>query len=453
MKHITLERRLGLFDITMVVIGGIIGAGIFVNPHVVAREVPSVPGILAAWLLGGGIALAGAAVYAELAGLRPNAGGQYAFFKEALHPLVGFLYGWGLLTVTQTGGMAAVAITFARHFLEVTGWKISDQWVAAGALGLLTVVNCFGVRAGAWVQNLLTLLKMAAIALLVGCGFLLVRGGTAVDLPPTSVAPTAQGWGLLSFGAAMVPVLFAYGGAQTACFLGGEVRDPRRNLALGLLLGVGAVVVLYLSVSGVCLKALGVAGLAGSRTPALDVMRLALGDKGVAWIAAGIAFSTLGFLSQGMLTAPRVYYAMADDGLFLKAVAWLHPKSRVPVVAIMLQGLLAIGIACWGQYEQILNYVISVDAIFYGLVGVCLFLLRKRPAEVEADADGPPSVRLRVPFHPWTTLFFIASYWLTVVSLILKHPADSVKGLLMLATGIPVYAFWKAKARRAARRA
>ena len=179
----------------------------------------------------------------------------------------------------------------------------------------------------------------------------------------------------------MVPVLFAYGGWQTSSFIAGEVREPQRNLPRGLMVGVAGVILLYLAVSFVCLRALGPEGLANTRTPATDVMRHALGESGVKLIALGIALSTFGFLSQGMLTAPRVYFAMAEDGLFFKSVGWLHPRSRVPVVAIALQGLLAIIIALSGKYEDILNYVVSVDFIPFGLTGTCIFVFRRRAAQ------------------------------------------------------------------------
>jgi basic amino acid/polyamine antiporter, APA family len=204
-----------------------------------------------------------------------------------------------------------------------------------------------------------------------------------------------------------------------------------------LLLGVAGVVVLYLSVNLVCLRALGADGLAQSRAPASDVMRLALGERGARLIALGIVISTLGFLAQGILTAPRVYYAMARDGLFFRAVAELHPKSRVPVVAIALQGLVAAVIAVSGRYEQILNYVVSVDFISFGLTGVALFVYRRRGEQGAYRAPG----------HPWTTAFFVLSCWAVVAATIHRYPGDSVIGLLILAAGLPVYGLWSARRR------
>src|SRR5687767_13288319 len=370
-----LIRRLGLFDATMIVMGGIIGSGIFINPYVVARQVNTPFLILGVWALGGLIALAAAFIWAELAALRPEVGGQYAYLREAFHPSVAFLYGWALLLVIQTGGMAAVAVTFARYFVELTQAPVSDWLVAALALAGLTVINCLGVRSGSTLQSVLMVLKILAIIALIVCGLLLARPSQAPVIKTSGLLDQPISFDLLTaVGAAMVPVLFAYGGWQTASFVAGEIREPRKNLPRGLIIGVTGVVVLYLAVNFVCLRVLSTSGLAATTTPASDIMRLALGETGARAIAAGIAISTLGFLSQGMLTAPRVYFAMAEDGLFFKVVGRLHPKTRVPIVAIALQGLLAIVIALSGRYEQILNYVVSVDFIFFGLTAICIFV-------------------------------------------------------------------------------
>jgi APA family basic amino acid/polyamine antiporter len=431
-----LARRLGLFDVTMIVMGGIVGSGIFINPHVVARQVHTPVLILGAWLAGGLIALAGAFVYAELADRYPHTGGQYAYLREAYHPSVAFIYGWALLLVTQTGGMAAVAVTFSRYFIELTGVRFSDSIIAVAALAFLTIVNCLGVRAGARLQNALMVLKILAIAALVVCG--LFFAGRAGSEP---VANVTDGGGTLSLltamGAALIPVMFAYGGWQTASFVSGEMRDPRRDLARGLLIGVIGVILLYLAVNLVCVMVLGPARLAETSTPASAVMRLAFGERGAALIAIGITISTLGFLSQGMLTAPRVYFAMAEDRVFFKSVAWLNPRTHVPVLAIALQGLLAIIIALSGKYEQILNYVVSVDFIWFGLTGAALFVFRHRAR------GSVEKTRFRVPGHPLTTGLFVIACWLIVLSTIYKYPTNSSIGLAIMAAGIPVYFFWR----------
>jgi APA family basic amino acid/polyamine antiporter len=238
----------------------------------------------------------------------------------------------------------------------------------------------------------------------------------------------------------MTPVMFAFGGWQTASFVAGEMRDPRRDLARGLLLGVLGVIALYVGVNVACVHALGPEGLAATETPASSVMRLAFGNRGAALIAVGIAVSTLGFLSQGMLTAPRVYFAMAEDGLFFKKVAWLDPRSRAPVAAIALQGALAIVIALSGTYEQILNYVVSVDFIFFGLTAGTLFVFRRRDGAAPQETDETGA---RVPGHPVTTALFIVACALIVLSTVGKHPADSAIGLAIMVAGIPVYLYWR----------
>ncbi|MGH9873513.1 MAG: APC family permease, partial [Pyrinomonadaceae bacterium] len=414
----------------------------------VAQRVTTPFLILFVWGLGGLIALAAAFIWAELAALRPEVGGQYAYLRDAYHPLVAFLYGWGLLLVIQTGGMAAVAVTFARYFLELTNLQLNAGLVAAIALASLTVINCFGVRTGGSVQSLLMVLKIIAIVALISIGLWLLlpasrpgEGTGAIGAVAGGFVPTFSF--LTTIGAAMVPVLFAYGGWQTASFVSGEIREPRKNLPRALIIGVTSVVLLYLAVNFVCVYVLGVSGLANTKTPASDVMRLALGPAGARAIAAGIAISTLGFLSQGMLTAPRVYFAMAEDGLFFKSVGKLHPKTHVPIVAIVLQGLLAIVITLWGKYEQILNYVVSVDFIFFGATALCVFVFRRRKKARSAAADDGGSRIATVPGHPLTTALFVAICWLVVINTVYRYPENTLIGLAILLAGIPAFFFWR----------
>ena len=450
-----LARRLGLFDATMIVMGGIIGSGIFMNPAVVARRVSTPFLILGVWMLGGLVALIAAFIWAELAALRPEVGGQYAYLREAYHPLIAFLYGWGLLLVIQTGGMAAVAVTFARYFLELTSLPVADKIIAALALAALTALNCLGVRAGSTVQSLLMVLKILAILGLIVCGLWFVGLTGSQQTTETTATAGASGAGLvLSFaflttiGAAMVPVLFAYGGWQTSTFVAGEILEPQKNLPRALIIGVAGVIILYLGVNFVCLRALGVSGLAKTTTPASDVMRLALGQTGARVIAAGIAISTLGFLSQGMLTAPRVYFAMAEDGLFFRAVGKLNPRTQVPAVAIVLQGVFAIAIALWGRYEQILNYVVSVDFIFFGATAACIFIFRRRTRRAGDSATKEPRSFTRVPGHPLTTGLFVAICWLVVINTVYRYPENTLIGFAILLAGIPAFYFWRARNKR-----
>ena len=435
-----LVRQLGLFGTTMAVMGGIIGAGIFINPYLVAQRVHTPALILGAWIAGGIIALLGGFIYAELAARLPVVGGQYAYLREALHPGVAFLYGWVLLLVIQTGGMAAVAVTFARYFLELTRWPLSESVVAAGALALLTAINCLGVRAGSRAQSLMTLTAITAIGLLEVCSFFATP--SQISWRPVLDQPLSGNLAI-AFGSAMTPVLFAYGGWQTSSFLAGEVRDASRILPRALILGVLGVITVYVSVNFVYLRALGPEGLAATATPASSVMRQFLGARGAQIIAAGISFSALGFLAQSILTAPRVYFAMAQDRVFFQSVARIHPRTHVPMIAIALQGACAIIIALSGTYAQVVNYVVAMDCIFFGLTAVCLFVLRQRAAAENANA-----VSHCVPGHPWTTLLFIAAQWMVVVSTFVHDPKRSFIGLGIAFAGLPAYFLWRARKRR-----
>ena len=427
-----LDRRIGPFAATMIVMGGIIGSGIFANPHEVARELPRPLPLLAAWALGGLVAMAGALVYAELAARRPGVGGQYAYLRDAYHPLAAFLYGWTLLLVIQSGGMAAVALIFARFTRALVGAAIPEWALAMGALLALTAVNCVGVAFGSGVQSALMVLKIAAIAGLVACGLFVAAPA------PAAAQAASPALDVFAFGAAMAPVLFAYGGWQTASFVSGELRDPGRDLPRGLLFGVAGVVLLYLGVNWACVRVLGAQALAATPAPATAIMERALGPVGGRLIAAAIAISTLGFLSQSMLTAPRVYFAMARDRTFFAGVGRVHPRSRVPVVAIALQGGFAMLLTTWGGYRQILDYLIAVDFLFFGLTATCLFVFRRR--------DGAAGEGFRVPGHPWTTGAFVAVCWLFVANLVAQRPADTLLGMGVLATGIPAFFFWRARA-------
>ncbi|WP_294122407.1 amino acid permease [Sphingomonas sp.] len=428
-----LARRLGPFDATMLVMGGIIGSGIFVNPAEVARYVDAPWLIVGVWVLGGLIAMAGALVYAELADRRPYVGGQYAYLRDAFGATPAFLYGWSLLLVIQSGGMAAVAITFARYFGELTALAFPDSVVAVAVLLLLMAINCLGVRAGGTVQSGLMVLKIAAIALLVLAGLWFAPANPDYVSPPLSHSSVGM---IAAIGAAMTPVMFAYGGWQTASFVAAEMRDPRRDLVRALLWGVAGVVILYTAVAFVCVYALGPSGLANSPAPAADVMRLALGGKGATLIALGVAISALGFLSQGMLTAPRVYFAMAEDGLFFRKIAEVSETTRVPVMAIMLQSAAAIAIALSGTYGQILSYVTAVDFIFFGLTGAALFVFRSR---------DPTGSAFRAPGHPFTTGFFVLACAVVVSATTFSNPRNSLIGFAILAAGIPACLYWQRK--------
>ncbi|HWI13328.1 MAG TPA: amino acid permease [Burkholderiales bacterium] len=321
-------------------------------------------------------------------------------------------------------------MTFARYFGELTSVALPDSAIAVAVLVLLTIINCFGVRSGSNVQSALMVLKIVAIAALVIVGFAFAPTGSRM-LPSAGDSAT----GLAAIGAALTPVMFAYGGWQTSSFVSGEMRNPQRDLPRGLILGVVGVIILYTAVAFVCVHGLGPSGLAESKTPASDVVRLALGERGATWIALGIAISALGFLSQGMLTTPRIYFAMAEDRLFFRRMARLNPRSHVPVAAIMLQGAAASLIAVSGTYGQILSYVVSVDFIFFGLTGAALFVFR-RHASGAATGFG-------VPGHPVTSGLFVIACAVIVVATVWNNPVNSLIGYAILLAGVPAYLYWR----------
>jgi APA family basic amino acid/polyamine antiporter len=306
-----LLRRLGARDAALIVMGGIVGSGIFRNPSVVASFVPNGVLVMLVWVLGGAVALLGAGVFAELAARRPHDGGLYAYMRDAFHPVLAFMYGWTLLLVSQSGGMAAAAVTFAGY---VSPSPAFERVLAVSAIAVFTVINALGVRAGASAQNLFMMLKIAAIG-----GFVVVGLFAPQIAPGTAALPAfAGGSALAAMGLAMVPVLFAYSGWQTSSFMSAELRDPAKTLPRGLVIGVISVVVLYLSVNAVSLHALGIAGLAATKSPASDIAALAFGPAGRTIMVVVVALSTLGFLSNQILTSPRVYFQMGS-GLVLQS--------------------------------------------------------------------------------------------------------------------------------------
>jgi APA family basic amino acid/polyamine antiporter len=304
------------------------------------------------------------------------------------------------------------------------------------AVASLVLVNCLGVRAGSTVQNTLMLLKLAAIALIVVAGIFFA--GHVTDAP--QAASMSGNVTLAAFGAAMIPIMFSYGGWQTASFISGELRNPQRDLARGLVIGVLGVVTLYLLVNVALLRGLGTDGLAVSAAPATAMLGSALGEGGARFIAIGITISTIGFLSQGMLTAPRVYYAMARDGVFFRRVATVDRKTLAPVAAIALQGLLTMVIALSGTFDQILNYVVSVDFIFFGLTAGAVFVFRARVGE---EKGRLPPLANTVPGHPYSTGLFILASAAIVANTLATKPSDSIIGIVLMLTGIPVFLVWR----------
>jgi APA family basic amino acid/polyamine antiporter len=441
------KRALGPFDATMVVVGGIIGAGIFINPYIVAQRLPSSEWVLAAWAAGGVIALAGALAYAELGSLFPKAGGQYVYLRDAYHPLVGFLYGWALLLLIECGAIAAVAITFAEYALRLAGRDgASALPLAIAAIVAVSAINYVGVKPGSRVLNVFVVLKVAALAVLIGAGFLYAP--TAADVAigaqgsvSAETASRSSGPILLLFGAALIPILFSYGGWQNANYVAEEIAEPRTNLPRALLAGTLLVAAVYVLVNVVYLRALGLDGLAATRTPASDAAGRLLGPAGDRFVAAAIAVSTFGFLDLAVLAPTRVYYAMAADGLFFRGVARLHPRFRTPSLAIVLQAAWATALALTGTYAALVDTVVFADWIFFGLTVASVLVFRRR-----VPLASRPAGSFRAPLYPLLPILFAIVSAGVVASVVASNPVRSAVGAALLLAGVPAYLYWRSRA-------
>jgi APA family basic amino acid/polyamine antiporter len=434
-------RRLGLFDGVMMTVGGIIGAGIFLNPAIVAQRVGTASLTLAAWVIGGLIALAGAFCFAELGGRMPRAGGGYVYLRDAFGRLPAFLYGWTLLLVINSGALAAVAMIAASYTATLLPALAPHALpLAIAYLWLFTLVNILGIVPGALAQNLFTLLKLAALCLLIAVGM--------VAPPPpagavSALATAPVGWAatLAALGAALIPVMFATGGWQNSNFIGAEIRNPQRNLPRAIVIGVVIVVAVYVLANLAYLRALGVGGLAAADAPAARVLETVLGRVGATLISGGIVASTLGILNLFILAAPRVYQAMADDGLFFRRASRLHPRFSTPVGALVFQAAWTSVLALSGTYGQLLDYVVFGDWIFFGLVAATLFVYRRRDRPT-GSTDG-----FRAPALPIVGGAFVAAAAVIVVSSVVSNPGNAALGAVLIASGIPVYLFWQNRAR------
>lgn len=418
----------------MVVIGGIIGSGIFINPRLVAQTLDSTWLVLAAWIAGGLVALCGAFAYAELGARFPRAGGQYVYLKDAWHPLAGFLYVWALLLIIETGAMAAVAIIFAEYLLRFLGRDTTLALpLAIAALIAVSAINYVGVKAGSRVLNVFVVLKVAALAILIGIG-LLLPAAAADWLGNARATSEAAAGTAIAFGAALIPILFAYGGWQNANYIAEEIEHPERNLPRSLIAGVIVVAVVYVLVNVAYLRLLGLEGLAATATPAADAAARALGPAGDKFVAAAIAISTFGFLDLAVLAPTRVYYAAAADGYLPASLARLHPRYGTPTLAIVVQAVWAIALVLTGTYGDLLNSVVFADWIFFGATVAALFVWRHRA--------GPAPDTYRSPGYPLLPGLFILVAIAVVISVIIEAPSRAGGGALLIATGIPVFLYY-----------
>ena len=429
-----LARVLGLSDVIGIVVGSVIGSGIFIVPATVALQVRSPILILAVWLVGGALTFFGALCFAELGGMFPQAGGAYVYLREAYGPLVGFLFGWTLFLVIDSGAMATLASAFATKYLPyfVTLSPLLTRLVTLAFIAFLVAVNYLGVRHGANLQNLLTAIKLFAVVAVAGLTFAFAEGNPAHFVSP-AVEPVS--FGLVSrFGAALIACLWAYKGWEAASYSTGELRDPQRNLFLGLLVGCLLVVVAYVATNLAYLYVFPAATIAGSERIAADALSLSIGPVGTSLISVLILLSILGSANSNILTAPRVYYAMANDGVFFAAAARVHPRFLTPHVAILAMGAWVAVLAMSGTFEQLFAYVIFGQWVFFGLtVGAVLVLRARRP-----DLPRP----VRVWGFPATPLVFIAAAIFIAGSALVTGFFNAVAGLALILLGVPAYLAW-----------
>jgi APA family basic amino acid/polyamine antiporter len=425
---VTYVRRVGAWSAAMVVIGGVIGSGIFLTPAAIARQTGSSAEQLLAWVIGGVVALIGALCYAELGTRRPQAGGGYVYLRESFGLIIAFVYGWNLLAVNHSGSIAAVATVFVQYAGAALGYTIRNPGpYAVGTIVFLTGVNWFGIRAGSLTQNILTVLKLLAISVLIVVG-LLARGAPAPVAPATSISPFA-------LGGALMPVLFSYGGWYFVNDIAGEVREPQRNIPRALIFGMLGVAACYVLANVAYLAVLGHAGLAASKAPAADVMRHVLGEAGARAIAVGVAISTLGFCNISLIGAARVFQVMGTDGVFFRIAGKLHPRWRSPNVALLLLAFWSCVLALTGTFDQLLNYSTVGDWLgMAAVIGTVFWYRRARSGE---------AAPFRIPFYPFLPLVFLAAViWIVGVT-VWEHPGDAGMGVLITIAGLPIYFVWR----------
>jgi len=431
----SLARTLRPRDLAFIVVGTVIGSGIFVVPGAVLRQTGGDVGYaLLVWLLGGVLSLLGALTYGELGGMLPEAGGAYVYVRDAFGPLAAFLLGWTLFFVISSGSVATLAVAFAEYLRQFVPLDPTARTlVAALMIAVVGAVNVRGTRHSANVQNWSTGIKVAAI--LAMSAVLLGSGHGLADL--RAAAFTAPlGPSLLSgVGVAMIGVLWAYEGWANVAASAGEALEPQRSFPRGIVTGTATLVAIYLLANVAYVAALGPAAVAGTDRVAADAVRAALGPGAGRLIAAAVLVAMFSAANGLTLTNSRVYYAMASDGVFFRKLAEVHPRFGTPAFSVLVSSAWAIVLAATGSFEQLFTYVIFAAWVFYLLAGASVFVLRRRrPA-------APRS--FRVPGYPWTPLFFVASAAAIVINTIAARPGRSLLGLGILALGLPAYYAWR----------
>ncbi len=435
-----LPRRLGLWSAVAVLVGSTIGSGIFRTPASIAQRVDDVPLYLLAWVIGGLVSVCGALTYSELAAMFPRSGGIYVFIREGFGPLPAFLFGWAELLIIRPGAYGAIGITASAYALRTVGLDPAaeffavpvrgDQLLGAAFIIIVASVNWFGIQRGAVIQNLSTVFKVGALALLVLLGFTLGEGMSA----GTVLSQRAE-VAVSPFLLAMVSILWAYDGWADLAFVGGEVKDPQRTLPRALFLGTGIVVVLYLSISVVYLHLIPIQEMKSAELVAADVAQLLIGAAGIVAVSAAVAVSTFGTLNGSMMTAPRIFFAMADDGLFPKAIARVDPETGAPTAAILLAAVLGVIFILIRTFTELADQFIIGIWPFYALAVGAVFVLRRTRPEVER------------PYRTWgypvvPLLFLMASLFL-MGNYLVSEPAIFAIDVLVILSGVPVYYGWK----------
>lgn len=423
-----LPRRLGMPDATAIVVGIVIGSGIFVLPNVIARNVPSFWGMIAVWVIAGVLSFFGALAYAELGAMLPATGGQYVYLREAYGPLCAFLSGWTFMLAVLAGGSAWLAVTFsiyAGYFVRLTAWEAKA--LAVALIGALSAVNYVGVREAAWVQRTFTLLKIAALAILIGAAFFSppAAPGSALPLPA----------GPMHFGVAMAACLMAYNGWSYVSFVAGEVREPQRNLLRALVAGMALVGVLYVGANLAYLKVLTIPEIAATERVGADAATRTMGSMGGTFVSLAVLLSIIGAINGCILTAARIPFAQARDGLFFARFSEIHPRFQTPGFAIVCGGVWTALLVVTGSYDTLYSYAILAGWIFYTLSVAAVMVLRRKLPGMERP--------YRMWGYPVTLWLFVAvSVWF-VADACLTQPVPSAMALLIVAIGALAYRIWR----------
>jgi APA family basic amino acid/polyamine antiporter len=421
-----LPRRLGMLDATAIVIGIVIGSGIFVLPNLIARNLPSASAILIMWVVTGVLSFFGALAYAELGAMLPSTGGQYVYLREAYGPLCAFVCGWTFMLAVLAGGSAWLAVTFsiyAGYFVPLTAGAAKALSIAL--IVALSTVNYVGVREGVWVQRIFTGLKIAGLLLLIGAGILSPHSGAPSATPPSSP---------MHFGVAMAACLMAYNGWSYVSFVAGEVRDPQKNLLRSLVLGMAAVGFLYISANIAYLKVLTVAQIAATERVGADLAMRTVGPIGGTLVSLTVLLSIIGAVNGCILTGARIPFAQARDRLFFARFGEVHPRFQTPGFAILCSGLWTAILVFTGSYETLYSYSILAAWIFYTLSVVAVFVLRRKLPEVRR-----PYRMWGYPYTLW--LFVSASVWFMADALA-TQPRPSLMAFVIVATGVVAYRLW-----------